>query len=231
MVEILRVRGLESGYGPMQVLWGVDLDVGEGSLTLVVGPNGAGKTTLLNTIVGILRPWRGKIELDGEDVTWLPVHRRVEAGLAIAPEGRQLFPDLAVWENLLLGAYSRRARERLAESLELVYALFPVLKERRSQKASTLSGGEQQMLSIARALMTRPRILLVDEPSAGLAPKLAQGVVDALARLRAEAGISILLVEQNVRVAVERADRIYRMSQGRIYEADRESLLTKELKP
>lgn len=230
VVEILRVRSLESGYGPMQVLWGVDLDAEEGSLTLVIGPNGAGKTTLLNTIMGILRPWRGRIEIDGRDITGLPVHRRVDAGLAIAPEGRQLFPDLTVWENLALGAYTKRARERLAESLELVYTIFPILRERRGQRASTLSGGEQQMLSIARALMTRPRILLVDEPSAGLAPKLAQEVVAALARLRDEARISILLVEQNVRIAVERADKIYRMSQGRIYEIDRESLLSKDLK-
>jgi len=161
----LEVRGIESGYGKIQVLWGVDVTLQEGSMVAVLGPNGAGKTTLLRTIMGIIRAWRGSVMMYGLDITSMPSHRRVELGLTMVPEGRRLFPDLTVRENLELGAYTRRARERIVETLELVFNLFPRLKERLHQKAGSLSGGEQQMLAIARALMTRPKVLMLDEPA------------------------------------------------------------------
>ena len=226
----LEVRGIESGYGKIQVLWGVDVTLKEGSMVAVLGPNGAGKTTLLRTIMGIIRAWRGSVMMYGLDITSMPSHRRVELGLTMVSEGRRLFPDLTVRENLELGAYTRRARERIGETLELVFNLFPRLKERLHQKAGSLSGGEQQMLAIARALMTRPKVLMLDEPSQGLAPKIAWEVAEALDKIRREVGISVILVEQNVALALEKADYIYLLEQGRVVlEGFREEVLARKL--
>jgi branched-chain amino acid transport system ATP-binding protein len=226
----LEVRGIESGYGKIQVLWGVDVTLKEGSMVAVLGPNGAGKTTLLRTIMGIIRAWRGSVMMYGLDITSMPSHRRVELGLTMVLEGRRLFPDLTVRENLELGAYTRRARERIGETLELVFNLFPKLKERLHQKAGSLSGGEQQMLAIARALMTRPKVLMLDEPSQGLAPKIAWEVAEALDKIRREVDISVILVEQNVALALEKADYIYLLEQGRVVlEGFREEVLARKL--
>lgn len=226
----LEVRGVESGYGKIQVLWGVDVTLKEGSMVAVLGPNGAGKTTLLRTIMGIIRAWRGSVMMYGLDITSMPSHRRVELGLTMVPEGRRLFPDLTVRENLELGAYTRRARERIGETLELVFNLFPRLKERLHQKAGSLSGGEQQMLAIARALMTRPKVLMLDEPSQGLAPKIAWEVAETLDKIRREVDISVILVEQNVALALEKADYVYLLEQGRVVlEGFREEVLARKL--
>jgi branched-chain amino acid transport system ATP-binding protein len=226
----LEVRGIESGYGKIQVLWGVDVTLQEGSMVAVLGPNGAGKTTLLRTIMGIIRAWRGSVMMYGLDITSMPSHRRVELGLTMVPEGRRLFPDLTVRENLELGAYTRRARERIGETLELVFNLFPRLKERLHQKAGSLSGGEQQMLAMARALMTRPKVLMLDEPSQGLAPKIAWEVAETLDKIRREVGISVILVEQNIALALEKADYIYLLEQGRVVlEGFREEVLARKL--
>lgn len=228
-MAVLEVRGLESGYGEMQVLWGVDLTVDKGSITVILGPNGAGKTTLLRTIIGSLTPWRGVVRFEGADVTRLPPHAKVAIGMGLVPEGRRLFPEMTVYENLILGTYTRRAREKIDDTLELVFTLFPRLKERLHQRAGTLSGGEQQMLAIARSLMTRPKLLMLDEPSQGLAPKLAEEVVLMLKRLRDEAGLTILLVEQNVYLALEYADRGYVLEQGRVVmQGSKDKLLSSE---
>jgi len=223
---LLSVSDLESGYGATQILWGVSLRVPRGSFTAVLGPNGAGKTTLLNTIMGFVRPWRGRIEYNGADITREPPHRKVEMGINIVPEGRRLFPGLTVRENLLLAARSRRARNSVEGSLDLVFTLFPVLKERLDQRAGTLSGGEQQMLAIARTLMTRPELMLMDEPSQGLAPKVALEVFMAIKRLREVEKISILLVEQNTGLALEVSEQVYILDHGRIVaEGPREEIV------
>jgi len=214
-MEMLFVKDLESGYGEMQVLWGINLKVEKGSITTILGPNGAGKSTTLKTIFGTLKPWKGVIEFKGEDVTMLPPHKKVEIGMTMVPEGRHLFPNMSVEENLLLGAYTKRAMDALEKSLELVYTLFPILKERSKQKAGTLSGGEQQMVAIARALMTNPELILMDEPSQGLAPKLVAEVFDTISKLKEE-GLTILLVEQNVYASLEISDYAYVLNEGRV---------------
>ncbi|AIY90447.1 ABC transporter ATP-binding protein [Geoglobus acetivorans] len=212
---MLTVRELEAGYGEMQVLWGVNLKVRKGTITAILGPNGAGKTTTLRAIFGLNSPWNGNVEFDGEDVTFLPPHRKVEKGLTMVLEGRHLFPGMTVEENLELGAYTKRAEERFDDSLELVFTLFPRLKERKKQKAGTMSGGEQQMLAIARALMTAPKMILLDEPSQGLAPKLVAEVFETISKLRDE-GLTILLVEQNVFASLDIADYAYVLGEGRV---------------
>ncbi|MCE4615735.1 MAG: ABC transporter ATP-binding protein [Aeropyrum sp.] len=214
--QLLVVENLEAGYGEMQVLWGISLSVAERGISAVLGPNGAGKTTLLRAVAGIIRPWSGRITFSGEDVTLSPPHVKVGKGLVLVPEGRHLFPELSVEENLLLGAYTKLGRYNLEESLDLVYSVFPRLKERREQRAGTLSGGEQQMLAIGRALMARPTLLMLDEPSQGLAPKIAIEILDILQRLRGEWGLSILLVEQNIVKSLEIADYAYVIEQGRV---------------
>ena len=211
----LRVESVEAGYGEIQVLWGVSLEARRGSLTVVLGPNGAGKTTLLKTISGLLLPWRGRIYLDGVEVTRVPAHRRVLLGVSHVPEGRGIFPYLTVEENLKIATYPGKLRERFRDNLEKVYSLFPILRERRRQLAGTLSGGEQQMLAIARALMQEPKLLLLDEPSLGLAPRLAAEIIELVARLRDE-GLTVLLVEQYAKMALEVADYAYVMERGRI---------------
>ncbi len=212
---MLTVKGLESGYGEMQVLWGVDLEVKEKSITTVLGPNGAGKSTTLKTIFGVLKPWSGSIEYIGEDITNVPPHKKVELGMTMVPEGRHLFPNMTVEDNLIMGAYLKKAEEKLNDSLELVYSLFPRLKEREKQKAGTLSGGEQQMLAIARALMSAPSLILMDEPSQGLAPKLVKEVFETILKLKDE-GLTILLVEQNVFASLEISDYAYILHEGKI---------------
>lgn len=212
---MLRISKLESGYGEMQVLWGVDLEVKEKSITTILGPNGAGKSTTLKAIFGIISPWNGMIEYFGDNITKTPPHKKVEMGITMVPEGRHLFPTMTVEDNLLMGAYLSRAEENFEHSLELVYSLFPKLKERKKQKAGTLSGGEQQMLAIGRALMTSPSLILMDEPSQGLAPKLVKEVFDTIYRLKEE-GLTILLVEQNVFASLEISDYAYVLHEGRI---------------
>ncbi|RTH98055.1 branched-chain amino acid ABC transporter ATP-binding protein [Thermus scotoductus] len=208
----LRVEGVEGGYGKAQVLFGVSLEVGEGEMVALLGANGAGKTTLLRLASGLLKPWRGWVLLGKEDLTPLSPARRARMGLGHVPEGRQLFPLMTVEENLRLGAaFLAPGREK--EGYERVYALFPRLAERRRQLAGTLSGGEQQMLAIGRALMGFPRILLVDEPSLGLSPRLAEEVLLALKEV-ARGGVGVLLVEQNVALSLEVAARAYVLEEG-----------------
>ena len=213
---MLEVRGLESGYGETQVLFGVNLRVRKGEITALLGSNGAGKTTTLLTIMGVIEPWKGTITFKGEDVTRVPPHRKTRMGMVLVPEGRRLWPELTVEEHLTIAASSPRSRERAGELLEMVYSLFPRLKERRNQKAGTLSGGEQQMLAIARGLMLNPEVIMFDEPSLGLAPKLVQEIASTIARLRDEHGLTVLLVEQNVHMSLQIADYGYIMENGRI---------------
>jgi len=211
---MLRVTALESRYGRIPALKGIDLRVGAGELVALVGANGAGKTTLLRAISGVQPIAAGRIEFCGEDVTAAPPEARVRRGMVQVPEGRQVFGPLSVVDNLRLGAY-RRARAESAASLERVYAMFPDLAERRAQPAGTLSGGQQQMLAMGRALMARPRLLLLDEPSMGLAPRLVAGIFACIQALR-DADLALLLVEQNARSALAIADRGYVLETGRI---------------
>jgi len=213
-VPLLAVRELAAGYGPVEVLRGVDLEVGAGEIVALLGPNGAGKTTLNRVASGLLRPRAGEVSFDGQQVSRLAPQAIVEAGLVQVPEGRRVFPDLSVHENLLLGAY-RRGRARRAANLERVYGLFPRLAERRRQAAGTLSGGEQQMLAIGRALMAEPRLLILDEPSLGLAPLVVEQVLTLLVELN-RAGLAMLLVEQNVLRSLDLCHRGYVIENGRI---------------
>jgi branched-chain amino acid transport system ATP-binding protein len=211
----LELSSIESGYGEVQVLWGISLEARAGQLTTIIGANGAGKTTALRTTMGSVRPWGGRVLLNGEDVTKLSPHAKAARGLVLVPEGRQLFPDMSVVENLEMGAYSRRARPRQKENLERVFDTFPRLRERRKQRASTLSGGEQQMLALGRGLMQEPTVLMIDELSLGLAPVLAQQLFLTLKTLKQQ-GITIILVEQNVHLALAVSDYTYVLAEGRV---------------
>ncbi|MEM1610076.1 MAG: ABC transporter ATP-binding protein [Sulfolobales archaeon] len=215
MVGDLVIESLDVFYGNVQILRGVSMHVREGNITALIGPNGSGKTTLLKTISGLLKPLKGSIRYEGKELTLLKPHEIVELGIVHVPEGRRLFPNLSVYENLKLGAYSKRARNRFEENLDKVLAMFPILKERLKQKAGTLSGGEQQVLAIARALMAEPRVLLIDEPSLGLAPKVIDAVYKYISDLR-ERRITILLAEQNAAKALEVSDYTYVIEIGRI---------------
>jgi len=214
-MSLLEVKGINSFYGESQALWDVTFHVEKGMLVTLLGANGAGKTTTLKTICGLLKPESGEIIFSGEPIHPLPVHEIADRGITLIPEGRQLFPQMNVEENLLAGSYLKRAKEKRKENLEHVYSLFPVLKDRRKQVAETLSGGEQQMLAIGRALMQDPRLIMFDEPSLGLAPILVQSVFSIIKNLH-ERGATILLVEQNVNQAIKVADYCYVIENGRI---------------
>jgi branched-chain amino acid transport system ATP-binding protein len=214
-MAILEIKDVSSGYGEVQILWESNLALEKGKLTCLVGGNGVGKTTLLRTVMGLIRPWSGTITFEGQDVSHAPAYTKAEMGLVLVPEGRQLFTDMTVFENLELGATNKRATPKLKENLERVYEMFPRLKERRSQKAGTLSGGEQQMLAVARGIMADPTVLLIDELSLGLAPVLVLALFDSLKALR-KLGITILLVEQNVQMALAISDYGYVLAEGKV---------------
>lgn len=212
---LLRARGLEAGYGDVQVLWGVDLDVPEGAIVSIVGSNGAGKTSLLLTLSGMLKARNGTIEFGGRELAGLTPALAVAVGIAHVPEGRRLFRTMSVRDNLLLGAYARRdSRAAILKDLQFIYEIFPILRERAGQDATTLSGGQQQMCAIGRGIMARPRLLVIDELSLGLAPRAVEELADALARINDE-GISILLVEQDVITAFEIAQYGYVLESGK----------------
>jgi branched-chain amino acid transport system ATP-binding protein len=213
---MLRVDGLDLFYGDAQALDGVALEVGAREIVAVIGANGAGKTSLIRTIHGMLVPRAGRVVFDGRDITGEPSYRTCELGIGQVAEGRQIFPNMTVLENLELGAALRRARAQERTSLERVFALFPRLAERRRQSAGTLSGGEQQMLAIGRCLMGLPRLVMFDEPSLGLAPIVVQDVFDVIRRLKDEDGLTIVLVEQNVAQSLRLADRAYVLENGRV---------------
>ena len=212
---MLEVRDLHVAYGQAPALWGLSLDLRPRELLCVVGPNGAGKTTLINTLAGLLRARSGRIGFEGRDITALPPHRFCEAGIAIVPEGRRLFGGMSVLENLEIGSVLPAAKARRARSLESVLALFPALKAKLGQAAGELSGGQQQMVAIGRALMALPRLLLLDEPSLGLSPLIVSEMFTAIRRVNAE-GTAVLLVEQNVAMALRVADRAYVLEEGRM---------------
>jgi branched-chain amino acid transport system ATP-binding protein len=214
-MTILEIHDVDSGYGEVQVLWGTTLSLTEGRLTSLVGGNGVGKTTLLRTIMGLMKPWRGEIHFEGQDVSKLPAHMKAEMGLVLVPEGRQLFSEMSVAENLEMGATPSRARQNYQLNLSRVYELFPRLYDRREQKAGTLSGGEQQMLAVGRGIMSEPKVLMIDELSLGLAPVLMIQLFDTLRQLRS-LGITLLLVEQNVQMALAISDYAFVISEGRI---------------
>jgi len=213
--NLLTLTGISAGYGSFPALFGVSLEVASGEAVAVIGPNGAGKTTLMRVISGLLPARSGAVALAGRALTGLPAHLIVAAGIAHVPENRRLFARLTVEENLRMGAFVPAARRRFAERLAWVYALFPRLRERRRQVAGTLSGGEQQMCAIGRALMSGPKLLLMDEPSAGLAPMVVEQVFDLVRRIREE-GLTVLIVEQNVQQVLDIADRAYLLEGGRI---------------
>jgi branched-chain amino acid transport system ATP-binding protein len=212
---MLEVSDLVTTYGKIEALKGVSLQAEGGKITCLLGPNGAGKTTLMMTIAGILRPRRGSIKLEGTELVGLSPAKIVSRGVALVPENRLVFPEMSVRENLLAGAYQRRDKGEIAADMERMYARFPRLKERREQLAGTLSGGEQQMLAVARALMSRPRMLLMDEPSLGLAPIIVAEIFDIVAALNRD-GTTILLVEQNAHMALKVAHQFFLMEQGRV---------------
>ena len=212
---MLSIAGVHTFYGHIEALRGVDVEVKHGEIVTLIGANGAGKSTLLMTICGNPRAAKGRIVFDGEDISAKPTHEIIRSGIAQAPEGRRIFPHMTVMENLLMGAITSESRY-LDEDLEKVFVLFPILKERREQRGGTLSGGEQQMLAIARALMSRPRLLLLDEPSLGLAPMLVKQIFSVIKAINAEQNVTVFLVEQNAYHALRLAHRGYVMANGRI---------------
>ena len=215
-MNLLEVNDIASGYEGLQILWGVNLRLEKGKLTTLVGSNGVGKTTLLSTVMGLLRPWHGTVTFAGQDVTHLSAHARANAGMVLVPEGRQLFTEMTVLENLEMGAFSKRARSSYSQNLDKVFELFPRLKERIRQKAGTLSGGEQQMVAVARGLMAEPEVLILDELSLGLSPLLSLTLFESLTRLK-KTGLTMLLVEQNVTMALAVSDYAYVLAEGRVH--------------
>jgi branched-chain amino acid transport system ATP-binding protein len=214
-MSILEVSQIESGYGEVQILWGVSMELKQGCLTTLVGTNGSGKTTLLRTIMGLVKPGKGTVKFNDRDVTRLSPHEKVQLGLVLIPEGRQLFTDMTVLENLEMGSTPAHARSEYKKNVDWVFELLPRLKERRTQLAGTLSGGEQQMLAIARGLMSKPQVLMFDELSLGLSPLLVLNLFEVLTRLKRE-GHTMLLVEQNVQMALAVSDYAYVLNTGRI---------------
>jgi branched-chain amino acid transport system ATP-binding protein len=212
---LLKVSNLDTFYGGLQALWNVSLEVKHGEIVALIGANGSGKSTLLDTISGLIRPAKGGIEFEGKDITTLSPFQIVAHGISQVPEGRRVFPDLSVLDNLILGSYNPTARSKKEKNFNMVYELFPLLEKRKNQLAKTLSGGEQQMLALGRGLMSSPKLMLLDEMSLGLAPIVINNVYEALRKIR-ERGITVLLVEQNVRRSLDEADRAYIMEAGRI---------------
>jgi len=214
-MPLLEVKNLDSFYGDLQVLWDVSLHVERGELISIIGANGAGKTTLLKSIVGVVKPKRGSIIFNGNRIDGYPPHKIVSEGVVYVPEGRRVFPRMTVVDNLRMGAYTKVARERVEDSLKYVFERFPILKERRNQAAGTLSGGEQQMLAIARGLMSLPKLLLLDEPSMGLAPVMVTKIFDIVKNINKE-GTTVVLVEQDALRSLRISDRCYIMETGRV---------------
>ncbi len=214
-MAMLKVTDLKVNYGVIQAIKGVSFEVNQGEVIALIGANGAGKTTILHTVTGLLAAQSGKIEFEGRDITKMPAHEIVYLGMAHVPEGRRVFSDLTVYENLLMGAYSRKDKEEIANTLKMVYKRFPRLEERKTQLAGTLSGGEQQMLAMGRALMSHPKIILMDEPSMGLSPIFVNEIFDIIKEVSA-GGTTVLLVEQNAKKALAIADRAYVLETGKI---------------
>ena len=226
---LLEVSNIETYYGPIMAIRGVSFSVARGSIVTILGANGAGKTTVLKTVSGVMEPQKGTVTFDGRQIQGMDPDRVMRLGLSHVPEGREVFPFLSVRENLRMGAYTRRDADGVAQDLAAVYEYFPVLKARADQRAGSLSGGEQQMLAISRALMSRPKLMLLDEPSLGLAPKLVKDIFDIIVRINKERGVTVLLVEQNANLALHAADHGYVLEVGRIVMQDTcERLLEKE---
>lgn len=217
---ILRVSNVETYYGPIMAIRGVSIAVNEGDIVTVLGSNGAGKTTILKTISGVMDPRKGSVTFEGEDITSREPDWVMRRGISHVPEGREVFPFLSVQENLRMGAFTRKDSKGVADDIDMVFNYFPVLKERREQPAGQLSGGEQQMLSISRALMSRPKVMLLDEPSLGLSPRLVKEIFEIIVRLNKERGVTMLLVEQNANMALKTADFGYVLEVGRIVMED-----------
>ena len=215
MSPLLEVRGIDAFYGDLQALWDVSITIDEGEIVVLVGPNGAGKTTLLRSIVGLHPPSAGSIVMDGQPISTIAAHRIVERGIVLVPEGRRLFASMTVLENLEIGAFTSRARHEKDKTLRQVFDIFPILADRQKQIAATMSGGQQQMLAVGRALMGLPRLLLFDEPSLGLAPIVVESIFNVISKIN-QAGVTVLLVEQNVHAALELAHRAYIIEQGRV---------------
>lgn len=222
---VLQIDNLESYYGPIMAIRGVSLKVHEGQIVTVLGANGAGKTTLLKTISGVMDPEKGTIKMDGTDIQSLEPDAIVRRGIVHVPEGREIFPLMTVAENIAMGAYTRKDRSMISDDEEMVYSYFPILKDRRAQRAGTLSGGQQQMLAIGRGLMSHPKLMLLDEPSLGLSPLLTQEIFEIIVRLNKEQKVTMMLVEQNARVALDAADYGYVMELGRIVMNDSADVL------
>lgn len=214
-MAILEIKDLHSGYGEIQILWGANVNLEENKLTCLVGGNGVGKTTLLKTVMGLIKPTQGTISFQGNEIGRSPAYTKAALGLVLVPEGRQLFTDMSILENLEMGATNKRAKPKLKENLDKVFEIFPRLKERQTQKAGTLSGGEQQMLAVARGIMADPKVLMVDELSLGLAPVLTLQLFESMRQLR-DAGITVLLVEQNVQMALAISDYGYVVAEGKV---------------
>jgi branched-chain amino acid transport system ATP-binding protein len=217
---ILKVTNIETYYGPIMAIRGVSFEVPAGGIVTILGANGAGKTTVLKTVSGVMDPQKGSVVFDGREVERMDPDKVMRLGVSHVPEGREVFPFLTVRENLRMGAYTRRDPDGVGQDLEAVFGYFPVLKERADQRAGSLSGGEQQMLSISRALMARPKLMLLDEPSLGLSPKLVKDIFEIVVRINRERGVTILLVEQNANMALQTADFGYVLEVGRIVMAD-----------
>ena len=212
---MLEIEKINVSYGDLQALWDVSFKAEEKEVVALIGPNGAGKTTTLKTITGLLRPFAGEIRFEGLAMGKIPIHKRVDMGISLVPEGRGLFPGMSTLENLEMGAFTAKGRSSKDETLKKVYDLFPILEKRKKQAAGTLSGGEQQMLAIGRGLMSRPKLLLFDEPSWGLSPLLSKVIYEVISQIN-HSGMTILLIEQNVRIALELANRAYVVENGRI---------------
>ncbi len=227
-MSMLKVTGLKVHYGVIEAIKGIDFEVNQGEVIALIGANGAGKTTILHTVTGLIQQTAGKIEFEGQDISKVPAHKIVSLGMAHVPEGRRVFAQLSVYDNLMMGAYTRKDKNEIAETLAMVYKRFPRLEERKTQLAGTLSGGEQQMLAMGRALMSKPKIILMDEPSMGLSPIFVNEIFDIIRSVSA-AGTTVLLVEQNAKKALEIANRAYVLETGNIIlDGDADMLMNDE---